>query len=92
MKKQLPSKKRNGAITNAEKTTFRKKELEAAKIAKEKNNTKVSLRINDTTEILIDPKILKKKGKEYFIKKYTNILDIKTRYLSKTFVDPNNKD
>lgn len=84
-KNKVKSKKQNGAITSIQKNAFRKKELEAAELAKEKNQNKVSVRVNSSTTILVDPKILKKKGKQYFIDKYSSILDVKQRYISQTF-------
>lgn len=68
--KKKRGRKPKDAITRAEMTAKRKKELEAAKLAQERNKGKVRLRINSNTEVLVKPELLEKHGKDYFISKY----------------------
>lgn len=60
-------KKYKSPITLSEKNKKRQAELKAAEIAQERNKNKVSIRINNNTQLFIDKKELKEKGEEYFI-------------------------
>lgn len=77
-------KSEKGAVLRWELSALRKKELELAQRAQERLKNQVKIQVNESSWIYVPKDKLQSKGKDFYINKYLEIIQVRNRFVNKT--------